>query len=266
MATAGKYRAPGLQRGLEILEALASARRSLSLTALCQATDRSTGELFRVLQVLEEEGYVSVSRAGYRATGRLFQVCISQPLHEPIELARLAMKDIAHATGQSCYLATLADKDAIIIAYASSPEYLGLTAESGMRVPLANSATGAILLAYQSDRRVVPAKVPTMRRELVVTRMQGFAIAPNPAIGSVTDISVPVRLDNQLIAALTIPFLPDRHYASDRLLHARQVLCTCAKRLDTAIREMEGDREPATGHHTARPADAVIYPRASAVR
>jgi DNA-binding IclR family transcriptional regulator len=277
MAKAGKYRAPALQRGLEILEALASARRSMSLAALCGATGKSVGELFRVLQVLEEEGYVSISRAGYRATDRLFHACVSEPLHDPIDLARLAMKEIAQATQQSCYLATLADSDAIILAYTPGPGFLCLTAEPGMRIPLANSAAGAILMAYQpkavqqctarqSGCGGNPTNISAVRRELVVTRMQGFAIAPNPAIGSVTDISVPVRLDDYSTAALTIPFLADRQCASERLLQARQILCSSASSLSTAIQELERGPEPATRDRAAPRADAFIQPRASAAR
>lgn len=99
-----------------------------------------------------------------------------------------------------------------------------------------------------------------------MTRMQGFAIAPNPAIRGVTDISVAVRLDDHSTAALTIPFLADRVSASEGLLQARQTLCSSANSLSAAIRELERAPVPATKGRAAARAETFSQPRASAAR
>ena len=54
-----KYRAPALDKGLDILELLARAHAPLSMTGVAAAIGYSKGEIFRMLQVLEERGYIA---------------------------------------------------------------------------------------------------------------------------------------------------------------------------------------------------------------
>ena len=54
-----KYRAPALDKGLDILELLARAHTPLSMTGVAAAIGYSKGEIFRMLQVLEERGYIA---------------------------------------------------------------------------------------------------------------------------------------------------------------------------------------------------------------
>ncbi|NEM46654.1 MAG: helix-turn-helix domain-containing protein, partial [Xanthomonas perforans] len=54
-----KYRAPALDKGLDILELLARQAQPMSMGAISQGIGRSRGEIFRMLQVLEERGYLT---------------------------------------------------------------------------------------------------------------------------------------------------------------------------------------------------------------
>ena len=48
-----RYRAPALDKGLDILELISRATEPMSIGMITQALGRSTGELFRMIQVLE---------------------------------------------------------------------------------------------------------------------------------------------------------------------------------------------------------------------
>src|SRR5437762_9647214 len=48
-----RYRAPALEKGLDVIELLAAEKSPLNLSAISQRLGRSSGELFRMLQVLE---------------------------------------------------------------------------------------------------------------------------------------------------------------------------------------------------------------------
>ncbi|MGH9454797.1 MAG: helix-turn-helix domain-containing protein, partial [Terriglobia bacterium] len=52
------YRAPALEKGLDILEALAAARVPQSLSEMARLLKRSASELFRMLNLLERRGYI----------------------------------------------------------------------------------------------------------------------------------------------------------------------------------------------------------------
>jgi hypothetical protein len=47
-----RYRAPALEKGLDVIELLAAEKSPLNLSAISQRLGRSSGELFRMLMVL----------------------------------------------------------------------------------------------------------------------------------------------------------------------------------------------------------------------
>ena len=58
-----KYRAPALDKGLDIIELLAAAPAALSIAEISEGVGRSRGEIFRMLQVLEERDYIARNEA-----------------------------------------------------------------------------------------------------------------------------------------------------------------------------------------------------------
>ena len=76
-----RYRAPALEKGLDVLELLAAQTEPMTLTAIVNQLGRSHGELFRMVQVLEHRGYIEQESGGegYRLTDRLFSLGMQQP-------------------------------------------------------------------------------------------------------------------------------------------------------------------------------------------
>ena len=68
-----RYRAPALEKGLDVLELLAAQTEPMTLTAIVNQLGRSHGELFRMVQVLEHRGYIEQEPGGegYRLTDRV---------------------------------------------------------------------------------------------------------------------------------------------------------------------------------------------------
>jgi len=56
-----KYTAPALEKGLDILERLSLSETGLSLSEIARDLGRSVSEIFRMLVVLEQRGYISQS-------------------------------------------------------------------------------------------------------------------------------------------------------------------------------------------------------------
>src|SRR5204863_8536607 len=102
------YRAPALEKGLDVLEMLAAQTEPMTLTAIVKQLGRSHGELFRMVQVLEQRGFIEQEpgREGYRLTDRLFSLGMQQPRNATLlEIALPVMRQLAQAVGQSCHLA-----------------------------------------------------------------------------------------------------------------------------------------------------------------
>src|SRR5258706_14900253 len=59
-----RYRAPALEKGLDILEALAGVSEPLTTPQLAERLGRSPSELFRIVYILERRGDIEQSRIG----------------------------------------------------------------------------------------------------------------------------------------------------------------------------------------------------------
>src|SRR3546814_17097705 len=98
------YSAPALEKGLEIIELLAAERRPMSTRAIAERLGRSKGEIFRVVFVLVERGYLRRDAVSDELTlsNRLFELGMRKPrARELIEVAVPAMEALREAVGHS---------------------------------------------------------------------------------------------------------------------------------------------------------------------
>src|SRR5215475_12255198 len=101
-AAPARYRAPALEKGLDVIELLAAEKTPLNLSAISQRLGRSSGELFRMLQVLEFKGFITGSEngTGYVLTNKLFALAMAQaPVRNLVETALPVMRKLAQDIG-----------------------------------------------------------------------------------------------------------------------------------------------------------------------
>ncbi len=111
--------APALDKGLDLIEALAAEPGGLSQKQIAERVGRSVGEIFRMLGVLEQRGYVSRDpvTAEYTLTLQLFRVAAQFPPTKRLQQAALpVMEELTSQTGLSCHLAALSGKQFMVIA------------------------------------------------------------------------------------------------------------------------------------------------------
>ena len=216
-----RYKAPALEKGLDVLELLATTSTPMTLTQIVNELDRSHGELFRMVQVLEFRGYIEQdpSADGYLLTDRLFSLGMQRPkTHSLVEVALPVMRQLAQDVGQSCHLALHSLGDMVVVARMESSEQLGFSVRVGYRRPLVKSASGAVLYAFQPEdvrRRwekllnppLSEKELETWRANADDIRQRKVALTPSQFVAGVTDISAPVMRGDIAAAALTVPFL-----------------------------------------------------------
>lgn len=216
-----RYRAPALEKGLDILELLAGETEPMTLTAIVKRLGRSHGELFRMVQVLEHRGYIEQdeSNEGYRLSDRLFSLGMQQPRMRNLhEIALPVMRQLADSIGQSCHLALHTLGDIIVVARVESGELSGFSVRVGHRRPLPKTASGAVLYAFQPedvrrrwealfDPPLSKAELGEFRAQADSIRAQRVILTPSPYVVGVTDISAPVMRGGLAAAALTVPYL-----------------------------------------------------------
>jgi len=216
-----RYKAPALEKGLDILELLSTTATPLTLSTIVTRLGRSHGELFRMVQVLQFRGYLEQDPAtdGYRLTDQLFSLGMQQPRTAGlVEIALPVMRRLAMETGQSCHMALHSRGEIVVVARMESGEQLGFSVRVGYRRPLAQAASGLILYAFQSaevrerwetmfDPPLKGAELAAFRARADAVRGRNVEAMASHIVQGVTDLSAPVLRGPAAAAALTIPYL-----------------------------------------------------------
>ena len=213
------YRAPALEKGLDILELLAAEDQPLTMSAIVSRLGRSTGELFRMIQVLEHRGYVAQGPDGYVMTPRLFHLGLKRPpVRSLMEQALPEMRMLADRIGQSCYLAIPSGAASSVIARMEATTAIGFSVRVGHRRLLHETPSGLTLYAFQSEatRReweglFDPPLRPNQAADLVAradaAREQGFVRADSAELVGMVELAAPIMRGGYACAVLTVPFI-----------------------------------------------------------
>ena len=219
-----KYRAPALEKGLDLMELLAEHVDGLSLSEVSRALDRSQGEIYRVIATLVRRGYVTRSDADARYALSLKMFTLSQrhpPVSRLIEVALPKMRAAARDAGQSCHLGMENNGDVVVVAVAEAPGNWGLALRPGSVIGLGNTGTGRVLAAFRPpsevevllDRHELASGEPRIDRSgflahLERIRERGYDKAPSETVVGVTNLAFPVfGTDGRAVAALSSPYI-----------------------------------------------------------
>jgi len=218
---AAKYRAPALEKGLDVLELLAAARTPLTLSQISTRLDRSVSELFRMVQVLETRGYVAASTRseGFELTNKLFSLGLSRGPNQNLLLNALpVMERLSDETRQACHLAIASDDRMVVVARVEAPGDLGFSVRVGYQRHLCRATSGLVIYAFQKPevrrkwaeflRPGVSAEEWTAFETRAADALaKGYVAVKSGYAEGITDISCPIRNDIAVVAALTMPFI-----------------------------------------------------------
>lgn len=239
-----RYRAPALEKGLDILTLLAGERMPLTLTTICQRLDRSQGEIFRMVQVLQARGFVEqdAKSDGYVLTDLLFSMAMRQPATQGlVEIAIPVMRNLATDSGQSCHLVLHSRGEIVVVARMESMEQIGFSVRVGYRLPLTRAVSGITLFAFQPEdvrarwlEMLDPQPPPGEIRKFVASaqtaRAKGFFRGASTFVGGITDISAPILRGDRAAAALTVPFI--------KTIQSRETIPQVTARLQAAASQI----------------------------
>ena len=228
------YRAPALDKGLDILELLATQPQGLTRSQIVKDMARSPNEIYRMLERLVARQYVTRSASGdrYALSLKLFAMAHAHPpLNRLINQALPVMDDFACRAEQSCHMCVYDRGNVLIAAQINSPRGWSFSVQRGARVGLLDTASGHMLLAYAdadsrqrmlAEHRPLDGEVPVtddgLAQTLAAIRAQGYVERDSAQSYGVVDISFPILApDNTALATLTCPYIRriDRHVGPD---------------------------------------------------
>ncbi|MET0209944.1 MAG: IclR family transcriptional regulator, partial [Burkholderiaceae bacterium] len=151
-----RYRAPALDKGLDILELLAEQPQGLTRAEIVKAMGRSQSEIYRMLERLVARQYVTRSLEGDRYALGLKLFVLGQrhpPFNRFVARAQPLMDAFSKASEQSCHLGLYDRGNITVVAQVASPGNWGLSIRLGARVSLVDTGSGHVFLAHQTAER-----------------------------------------------------------------------------------------------------------------
>ncbi|KNG92682.1 IclR family transcriptional regulator [Pseudaestuariivita atlantica] len=224
MEGSGKYRAPALDKGLDILELLAAAPSSMSQAEIAKDLGRTPNEIYRMLDTLVRRHYVTRSPEGdrYMLSLKLLELAHQNPPHRRIlDIAEPLMRAMCIEAEQSAHLVRWEDGDVVIVSSFSAPGNWRQSLRTGSVIGLYNTGSGRVIAAFQPpetclqmirDHALVPGEAEAAKadflKDMEAIRVRGYLVEPSGTVRGTTNISFPILgPTGNAIAALTCPFI-----------------------------------------------------------
>ncbi len=216
------YTAPALEKGLDVLELLATLSAPVTPSQIAQRLGRSLQEVYRVVLALERRGYL-VRPPGEEAlvlSTQLFGLAtLFPPFRRVVDAAQPIMNALALETSQAIHMAVLDGVNQRIIAQVDSPAAIAIRLRVGAASPAVRGTSGRTIIAFQQPRlqewilheseTVLPAdQLERFRLRIRDIAARGYERIEGEVVQGVTDLSFPIlNADGVSLAALTMPFL-----------------------------------------------------------
>jgi DNA-binding IclR family transcriptional regulator len=215
------YSAPALEKGLDIIELLSVQETGMSQSEIARALGRSVGEIFRMIVVLMERGYVAQEPLSdrYVLTTYLFEISHRIPkIRRLTAFAGPLMRALVKSVNQSSHLAIVSADSVLVVGQVDSPGNNTMAVRLGAKIDLWSASSGRVILAHLPDEEVdayfASVPLPTgmgedaVRKDLQLIREKGHEVRDSFVVRGVVNVSAPI-IDHsgRAVAALTIPHI-----------------------------------------------------------
>ena len=199
-----------LDRCVAVLSAVEDGSRSF--TDVVEATDLSRPTAHRLIQALEDHGFLlHVGGFGYILGPRLLGLATSAMGDLPLrDLAHPSLERLSRSTGESAQLFVRDGDRRICIDSAESDSELRTIVEIGASLPLTKGSAGKVFLAWAGDhdraRLLETAEDPAqLEQQIATTRRRGWAESVAERAPGVASVSAPIfGPDRFLLAAVSL--------------------------------------------------------------
>ena len=247
-----------VHRSLDLLEAVAGAKRAIGLSELAVSVGGSKATAHRLLSTLESRGYVTQAPSGGYSPGlRLFE--LGSLWAQSLDLRFLAaphMDRLNEATGEMVHLAVYDQGDAVYIDKRDSRHPVVPQSHVGRRCDAYCVATGRVLLAYQPVEEIEEALRPPLTEHtehtisdpkaladlLAEVRANGYAVNHESFREGVSGIAAPVRDHTGSVVAAIGCCMPEARFGPEQLADLRDHTVAAAEAVSGDLGARIADR------------------------
>ncbi len=180
-----------------MLETLAGMRQPATLRDVADRAGISQSNAFRILQALEQEGYLHhLGRSGYRLASRsLALATVIGPRPAMLRLLYPVVARLAAISGEAAVIHLRAGRFRVLVlgVPARSGPILDPAGILGERSPLASGASGRIILAYLPETELADIDLNGVTaQQLAAIRARGYEMSYGENHPGINGISVPL--------------------------------------------------------------------------
>ncbi len=221
-----RYTVPALTRGLQLLMQFSAEERELTGADLARRLDAPRASIFRLLQTLEQLGFVERSgdtsryRLGLAVLRLGYAYLASMELNEH---ARPVLDALAAATGYSSHLVVRDERDVVFVAKTAGHQALFHSIQVGARLPAHATVLGRVLLGGMDTAALTklfgpgplkgftaqtPSSIKKLKTLIDHDRTQGYGISQGGFESGISVIAAPVLDDGGRVTAaisITVP-------------------------------------------------------------
>ena len=246
-----RYQAPAAASTLEVLEFMASNPGAWGPTELARRLALSPNLAFRVLNVLQEKGYVKRNPAGqYELTAGLYS--LGMKLRNSFDLrkqARPFLEGLAAEAGESCQIQVPAGDRMLQLDFVPPPADYYLAVTPGIRLYRHGNAFGKAVLAFlppEEQETLFAAPLPRLTPHTIVDparlreefaeirRTRSASEFSEYVLGSYCIGSPVFNAVGRPVAGIGITGLSSRLH-EERLPELRKVVLACAEHISESI-------------------------------
>ncbi len=188
------------RRALRLLDAVARSSEPRRMAELSEETGLNRSATYRLLRVLQEEGYLEHTPEGYGVGGKLLSLAAAAlPRHDGYLVARPVLRALAYRTGETVGLHRRSGDRAVLVLTAENQDHpLRHVAQVGESVPLARGCTGLSVLVQLPPEEVeqvlrrAGTAATTTPHDVAMARERGWAYSEETNHAGVAGLAVPV--------------------------------------------------------------------------
>lgn len=256
VVTMDRYLVPALQRGMQLLGQFSRGERELTGAELSRRLDLPRASVFRLLQTLEQMGFVE--RVGDGPSYKLgiavlrlgFEYLASMELTEH---GRPIIDDLCGSTGLSAHLVVRDAREVVIVAKSAGRSFMFNSIQVGARVPAHATVLGRVLLGDQSAQQLAalyagvrlepyttqtPTTLSALQALIEADAQRGYGISQGGFEAGISTIAAPVFDDHHHIAAAVSVTVPSQRIDAQALDGIVAQVCDAALRLSQRISHM----------------------------
>jgi len=246
-----------LDRGLTILQAVATSSQPVTLGELSELLGVDRSSAYRLAQTLRRRGFLSTpaGRKDYILGSAIWTLSRRYDWSNMlVRVAHQELKALAQGLNETAHLAIREGRNALFIDSVHANRVIVVAGQTGELVPLHATAHGKALLAdldekelrrifgsdpLQKFSKATIKTIPALVRECVAIRERGYAIDEAEYMEGMRCIAAPIRLNSGMIVGSIGISAPASRFPKDHYSSNSKLVMRCAKKIGELLSASE---------------------------